>query len=300
MDTKQHAIELVSDGRVTWRNYRRLGYRRVVKGAYAKILNTESDRWELQRAQWFEKVRAVINLHPHVILYGATALQVLGVQLPERLQDWTRVHVLVTDQARRPHGQDVVAYCVTRRVEVWRSVDGLPVLHPVDHWLQMANSASLNEMVEIGDGFLRRRDPLMTLEQLFERLSQLKGARGVKLAYRASKLVRAETESLYETRTRLVLFDAGLPMPAVNVSVWCASARQMYHADMGYEAAHTAVEFDGLVHVGDRRQMGVDARRRRDFQDAGWIIITATADQLRQPDDFVRSVETALIMRTRR
>ena len=302
MDTT-HNIELARDGRITCQNYGRLGYRRVIRGVYAQVSNhAQSDPWAAQRALWFDKVRSVMALHPDegFILYGPTALQVLGVQLPERLQDWTKVHVLVTDQTRRPHIQGVIAHCVTRRVTVWRAIDGLPILHPVDHWLQMASGASVNEMVEIGDGFMRRRNPLLTLQQLQDRLSQLKGTQGVRLALQALKLVRPETESLYETRTRLVLFDAGLPMPAVNVAVWCPIVGQLYHADMGYEKARTAVEFDGLVHVGDRRQMGIDVRRRRDFQDAGWMIITVTAEQLRRPADFIRSVETALVMRTGR
>ena len=105
------------------------------------------------------------------------------------------------------------------------------------------------------------------------------------------------TDSLYETRTRLVLVHAGVDIPVVNLAVSCRSRGMVYHVDLGYEKEKVAVEFDGAVHVGDRCQMEIDARRRRDLQDEGWLVITVTASQLRQPEQIVRSVETALLLR---
>jgi very-short-patch-repair endonuclease len=66
---------------------------------------------------------------------------------------------------------------------------------------------------------------------------------------------------------------------------------------MGYPAEKVAVEYDGSVHVGDRRQMEIDAVRRRALQEEGWLLITVTADQLAQVTAMVRSVEAALVLR---
>ncbi|MCL2736752.1 MAG: hypothetical protein FWD75_09040 [Propionibacteriaceae bacterium] len=66
---------------------------------------------------------------------------------------------------------------------------------------------------------------------------------------------------------------------------------------MGYPNEKVGLEFDGAVHVGNRRQMDIDANRRRLLQDAGWMIITITAAQLMDPASIVRSVESALILR---
>jgi len=291
-------IELARDGHVTGRNCDRLGYRRILTGAYAKTSPSPNNDRAAVRDRWLTAVRAVISLNAGrgVVLYGATALQALGVQLPERLQDWTAVHVLVTTRAMRPCRRGVVAHHQARPATVWKLVDGLPVLHPVDHWVQMTG-ATMNEMVEIGDGFLRRHNPLLTLDDVKARLGQLGGAHGVKLARCALPLLRPDTDSLYETRTRLVLVDAGLPTPAVNLPVWCPSIGFTYHVDMGYEKARTGVEFDGLGHS-DRQQMDIDANRRRDLQDAGWLLISVTSTQLRRPESFIRSVQNALMMRT--
>jgi len=58
-----------------------------------------------------------------------------------------------------------------------------------------------------------------------------------------------------------------------------------------------AVEYDGAVHVGDTQQQQIDAERRRDLQDEGWLVINATVKHLAEPVPFIRSVEAALIMR---
>ena len=295
------SIRLARDGVVTRHNYQGLGLHRVLRGAYAVTSAvTPGNEWAARRADWLDKVRAVVALYGgDVVLYGVTALQVLGVQLPERLQNWTTVHILVNDAVRRPKRAGVVAHCSTRPIRPWRRSDGLLVQNPVEHWLQLGG-AKLNEMVEIGDGFVRRRNPLMTLIQMRAQLDRCAGVNRLALARRAFKLVMAGTDSIYETRTRLVLIDAGVPTPSVNPEVWCPSVGMTYHVDMGYEQAQIGVEYDGQAHVGDRIQMTIDADRRRNLQDAGWLIITVTAAGLRQPQDFLRSVENALILRTRR
>jgi very-short-patch-repair endonuclease len=90
---------------------------------------------------------------------------------------------------------------------------------------------------------------------------------------------------------------AGLPTPEVNLPVAVQSAGTVYHVDMGYRVERIGVEFDGAVHVGNRRQMEIDAMRRRHLQDDGWLIITVTATQLAAPGPFLRSIEQALILR---
>ena len=273
-----------------------------MRGVYIKRDAIQaSDEWAIRRAKWFAKVRAVVALYAgkQVVLYGQSALQVLGVELPERLQDWTHVHLMVANQTERTKRSDVTWHTSSRPLEVWRVIDGMPVLNPVDHWLQLPG-ATLNEMVEVGDGFLRRRNPLLTLDGMQARLAELGRIPGVRLARQALGLVRAGTDSLYETRVRLLLVDAGLPTPNVNPAVLCPASGRWYHPDMAYERAKIAIEFDGQGHVGSRQQMDIDVERRRHLQDADWLVISVTASQLQAPKDFIRSVETALILRTGR
>ena len=59
------------------------------------------------------------------------------------------------------------------------------------------------------------------------------------------------------------------------------------------------VEYDGAVHLeeGQRRR---DAARRNQLQEAGWLVITFTADDMRQPWLMVAQVKRALASRTPR
>jgi len=231
-----------------------------------------------------------------IVVFGVTALQVMGVALPYRLQDWDRCHILVPRDGPRPERDNVVTHRSVHPYAVWRRYWDVPVMHPVEHWLQL-RGATLDELIEVGDGFLRRKDPLITPDEMKERLADVAGWAGVKKAAAAMKWVRPKTDSLYETKTRLMLLRGGLPEPVVNLEVWCGDVARIFHVDLGYEKEKIAVEYDGAVHVGDRTQMSIDADRRRILQDHGWMIITVTAEKLRAPQSIIASVESALVLR---
>jgi len=280
-------------------NYRRLGQCRLLAGVYAPVIAPTGNAGEDRRANWLAKVRAVLAVYAdkHPVLYGPTALQALGVALPTHAEEWNVIHIMVDQAAERPQRNGIVAHSGLRGRPQQVTADGLPVLHPVDHWLQM-RGLSDDAMVQIGDGLLRRHNPLLSLKGMQARLSALSGTPGAKQAKRVMKLIRPGTDSIYETKTRLVLFHHGMGTPHVNPTIWCPMVGATYHVDMGYLSAKLAIEYDGLVHIGSKSQMDFDAIRRRHLQDAGWLIITVTASQLRHPGEFVRSVENALVLRT--
>jgi len=292
-------IQLARSGAVTSRNYSRLGYQRLIRGVYGGTpADISGDEWEQRRAQFLTHIQAVMAVYQGtgIVAFGVTALQVMGVALPLRLQDWDTCHILIPRGGARPERQNVVTHRSIRPSAAWRKYSGIPVPHPVDQWVQL-RGASIDELVEVGDGFLRRKDPLLTFDQMKERLADLAGWPGVKKATTAMKWVRPRTDSLYETRTRLMLVRAGLPEPAVNLEVWCGDVGRLFHVDLGYEREKIAVEYDGAVHVGNRTQMSIDAERRRILQDHGWMVITVTAEQLRTPQSVIASVESALVLR---
>jgi len=272
---------------------------RVLRGAYAKTVGTDGDDvWTTRRNEWLTKTRAALALYAQFspVLYGPTALQALRVALPQRLEDWSTIHILIRGVNQRRRRDGVVLHYTTKPVTIWRKIDGLPVLNPVDHWLQLAG-ASLDEMIEVGDGLVRRRNPLLKLSQMHARLDQLAGTPHAKLARRAIESIRPGTESIFETRVRLIIVHAGLPEPEVSPGIWFAGGGFTLHPDMGYTKAKVAVEFDGMIHVNSRQHMDEDAARRNHYLDAGWQIITVTASHLQHPESWLRSIETALIIR---
>ena len=289
-------IKLSRDGEVTYLNHGRLGYDRLIRGVYGHLPAPTRDPWNDRRQALVRRAQAVAAAYPDAVLCGVTALQVLGVAMPSELEDWDNCHVIVGPGAYRPVRQGVVAHRSLVSPRAWRVVEGIPVLHPADCWLQL-RGASDNNLIEVADGLFRRHAPLLRLDAMNKRLAELAGAPGVKRARRLMRWVRPGTDSIYETRTRLVLVRAGLPCPLVNPEVVCPLAKRRYYLDMAYMAERIGVEYDGGQHVGDTDQMESDADRRRHLQDEGWMVITVTKKRLDNPSEIVRSVESALIVR---
>ena len=290
-------IDIQPTGEINWRNHERLGYERQTRGVYARLPDTAPmTQWQSQHVQFLAHTQAVMAALQGrgVVLYGVTALQVLRVPLPARLQDWQTCHVLVPPGVRPPRRRGVVAHRTRTTPTAWAIRDGLPILHPVDHWLQLRGTD--DELVEVADGLMRRQHPLVTMDGFRQRLDELAGTPGIKTRRRVLNLVVPGTDSLYETRTRLIVVRAGLPTPVVNHVVTCRNG-VTYLVDMAYVAEKVGLEYDGAGHVGNRTQMENDAQRRRDLQDEGWLIITVTAADMTQPTSFIRSLEEALVLR---
>lgn len=292
-------IQRASAGEVTSRTYARLGYQRLIRGVYGRApvvdgLNARCRR----RAEFIARVQAVMACYQGkgAVLFGPTALQVLDVALPDHLEDWDGCHILLPPGAGQVARAGVIGHRGRFPVKVWGRRCGLPLLHPVEHWMQL-RGASDDDLIEVGDGLVRRRRPLLSLNEVAATVSRLAGRPGVGRVRHALRWVRAGTDSPCETRTRLVLVHAGLPVPAVNLEVRCAGSGVPFHLDMAYDAERVGVEYDGADHVGDREQMEFDARRRRLLQDDGWLLITVTANQHRASAQVVASVEQALVLR---
>jgi hypothetical protein len=94
-----------------------------------------------------------------------------------------------------------------------------------------------------------------------------------------------------ETRVRLLLVRAGLPCPEVNRDVFDLAGSWLAPPDLSYPALKIAIEYDGDHHRTDRKQWRRDRARDANLREAGWIVITLTADDVfRYPDRTVAKV----------
>jgi hypothetical protein len=116
-------------------------------------------------------------------------------------------------------------------------------------------------------------------------------ARGLRRLRAALPLVDGGAASPKETWLRLLLIDAGLPVPTTQIPALDGSFPVAF-LDMGWEEYKVAVEYDGDHHRTDRRRYAKDQRRLRKLEEMGWIVIRVIAEDM--PDDVVQRVRAAL------
>ena len=239
-------------------------------------------------------VAALLLVPPGALVSHATALRLHDVDLPRRLDDDNRIHVTVgsrsTVSARpelRVHRAAAQPPSTVRH--------GIPTATAMAAWIQVAARASIDDLVVVADGLMRRGRALATPETLCGGVDQLRpGTRGIRRLRLAVALARPGTESVMETLTRLVLVHAGLPCPVVNTEVRDGRGRFLARPDLHYPDLKIAIEYDGDVHRTDPSTWRRDVERRQRLEEAGWLIVTATADDvLRQPERLVARVRRA-------
>jgi hypothetical protein len=181
--------------------------------------------------------------------------------------------------------------------ETERRTDGLTTTTVVRTWADLAARFDLVDLVTLADAALRRR--LVSRDQLEAVVASWSGRPGAALLRRAVPLVEPATDSPMETRLRLLLVLAGLPRPLAGRDVvlyggWIA------RPDLSYPALRIAIEYDGDHHRVSRQQWRNDIGRRRALEEAGWLVLVFTADDVLQwPQETVRQVRAAVRSRRR-
>jgi hypothetical protein len=118
-----------------------------------------------------------------------------------------------------------------------------------------------------------------------------RGARGLRRLKIALPSVDGGSASPRETWLRLLLIDAGLPIPKTQIPVLNGS-RPIAFLDMGWDEFKVATEYDGDQHRSDRRQYVKDIRRHEAVRDLGWEVIRVVSED--RPDAVIARVYAAL------
>ncbi len=97
-----------------------------------------------------------------------------------------------------------------------------------------------------------------------------------------------------ESALRLVILEAGLPAPQVNVPVHDGDGGWLARPDLSYPQWRIALEYQGDHHRTDRRQWQVDIRRIRTLQEHDWIVLLGSANDLERPASLLRALRGAI------
>ncbi|MFD2795649.1 hypothetical protein ACFS27_18965 [Promicromonospora vindobonensis] len=246
-------------------------------------------------ADLLTRCRALATVLDDGVMFShITALRLLGVDVPWTMADDERLHVTTQTAEDRPQRPGVVGHWTRQSFLEAAELGGLLVTTPRQTWTHLAVDLLPDETVVLGDAFMRRDLQLTTPAALRDIAFRTKKVKGIVLAREQIPRMRAGTDSVMETRTRLLIVGAGLPIPEVNEDVLDAQGHFIARVDLLYRRWKIAIEYDGDLHRTDRRTWQNDIRKRRALHALGWIVIVVVKADHDSPAPFLDELRAAI------
>lgn len=243
---------------------------------------------------------------PDAVLSHATAARLLGLPEvggaagvgthPSALDAPPELHVTVAPPARAPRIAGVRAHAQRISAREVRFSRGLPVTSAARTWSDLAATASVRQLVMLGDAVIGGHAPLASRDDLRAALPAA-GARGARRARRAIELVNERSESPQESLLRVILADAGLPEPDVNIDLRAPDGRLLARPDLRFRRERVILEYEGDHHRTDPRQWRRDLTRTTTLQQHGELVLRIGAEHLRAEKRLVGLVFRTLTSR---
>jgi very-short-patch-repair endonuclease len=221
------------------------------------------------------------RMRHHHFFSHETAAQLYGLPLPRSALDVRIIHVtsLAPHPAIRRAG--VIGHQLGARNHGTTLVHGLRVTEPLEVWRQLGARLSVDDLVVVGDALVRRKLPLVSLEELRLATESAAGRPGSRRLRSAISWVRTGVDSPMESRLRLRLRDAGLPEPLVNGTITDAYGEFVALGDLVYPEYRIVVEYDGGHHRTIESQYHHDVDREYAIRAAGWDVIRVNKTHLK-------------------
>jgi hypothetical protein len=136
----------------------------------------------------------------------------------------------------------------------------------------------------------------MQSSDVFPLLKRHRGLRGLAQLREVLDLMDCGAESPQETRTRLLLVDAGLPRPQTQIVVRDDYGVPFARIDMGWEEYLVGVEYDGPQHWTDPSRRTRDIEKYAELDHRRWRMVRVNNELLHyRPGVIVARACTALL-----
>ncbi|MCV2489514.1 hypothetical protein OF117_09045 [Geodermatophilus sp. YIM 151500] len=265
------------------RMVRRRELARVRRGSYARSVPSDAAvRHRLVVAATVAELRlpAVVSHTSAAVLHG----------LPLRDAALDRVHVL-----RRPPASGSGSARVHLRIarlddEHLDVVDGIPVTDVARTVVDVARTVPFEPAVVVADAALfSRRTSRAALTACLAGMGAVPGCRR---AARVLAFADGLSESVGESRSRVLVHRSGLPAPDLQVRLLRPDRSVAARCDFGWRSCRTVAEFDGRVKYGRLLRPGQEPgdvvfeekRREDEVRDLGWQVARWTWADLSAPD----------------
>jgi hypothetical protein len=232
-----------------------------------------------------------VRMTQHQYFSHVTAAELLGLRMPEGW--WPEaLHVTSIFPVRAPRAQNIIGHQSGDAATIL--VEGMRTAEPIATWVACASLLSIDDLIVMGDGLVRRKKPLAKMGELAEAVSTHSGQRGYVKLSRALPQIRPRTDSARETLLRLTVVRAGFPEPEINPEIRNGSGVVIAHGDMVFREFRTIVEYDGGQHRTDERQFEIDIERLDRLMEEGWRVIRVGKSLMRQRANLFRKISLAL------
>lgn len=229
------------------------------------------------------------RMTPAQFFSHSTAARLNGVPLPSALEADGRLHVSVLGDAPMPRIRRAIGHRLDAARARVITAGGVRVTDAATTWCELAAMLSLDDLVAAGDHMLTAsastggRVATATIATLTAAAELHRGSPGAARMREALTLLRVGALSRRESLLRIRMLRHGLPEPQLNHPVpECRHDGHVPHVDFAFPEYRIAIEYEGDHHR-TPEQFRRDVRRYERLQDAGWIVIRATADDV--PDD---------------
>lgn len=208
-------------------------------------------------------------LPPHAFLCGPTAATVHGLPLPRPLEvrGWEKPYVGVPSGYNRIRRPGATGRVLSVAHEDVVELHGIRCTSPLRTWAELAEFLEVGQLTAVSDRLISHRHPLATRDDLERMHRRFLGGRGSKNRRLAVDLADERAESPRESELRVLLVQAGLPLPESNVEIF-DGARFVARVDLLYREQRLVVEYDGDHHR-DARQWSKDQSRRAELESLG-------------------------------
>jgi putative AbiEi antitoxin of type IV toxin-antitoxin system len=267
---------------------------RLTRGAYAQPGSEVASMAEWDREAWLHQraAKAVYQrLAGRAVVSHQSALVMYGVRVSEL--DLRRVHVTRVSGLGRS-GSTVCQHAARPPVGEPVEQDGVLLTPGARAVVEAVRATSYAVAVSVVDQALRRR--LATAEELATALSLFDGRPGNTTATRAVLFADSRSESVGESRLRVVLADLGLPVPILQAEIRDERGVLVARADFLLAEWGVVIEFDGAIKYGDGTPDALIAEKVREdrLRDLGYQVVRICWPDLAHPLDLLTRIRRAI------
>ena len=267
------------------RRVRRGELARVQRGTYV----TDPSSLPVEAAAWHALVvsSTLAGLRSPSVACSLSAAALHGLPLWRIRLD--QVHVLRRPPAAGNGSRRLRVHTARVTDAELTEIDGVAVTDLTRTVVDVARSVPFESAVVIADYALRtRRTSRERLEECLGRMGPVPGSRA---AARVVAFADPLSESVGESRSRVLIHRLALPTPDLQVRVLRDDRSEVGRCDFGWEEYRTVGEFDGRIKYGRLLRPGQapgdavfeEKRREDELRDHRWQVARWTWDDLERP-----------------